>query len=307
MANKRWTCPQCDSGKLAPSRPRRDDTRRYCLPCSEKTGRLVERTCAALERQRGVAKERATRKRQAATERAKAKQRAKDPFDMTGWFKRLQGLAAFKHGQYPYGWTGARRGNRWQRVELELTGARGGGTAFGGYRITMGCGGGRVYNQLATLIHEMAHIVNDWRRGGGHDDGWRSIFGAAVQDLTGESMTPSPHRYGDDCDTVLKRWMEREHPELLLVQRPEVQAGKRRKPKTVMEWLEQQYPDKVSVVEREYREGRPAYEVCLKPGWCSENGTHLIVEYSADEIRDAMTRVEPCGCGECKEVSECQS
>jgi len=51
---KRWVCPLCGSGKLAPSRPRKDDTRRFCLPCSEKTGRLVERTCPALDKERSV-------------------------------------------------------------------------------------------------------------------------------------------------------------------------------------------------------------------------------------------------------------
>jgi len=48
----RWTCPSCGSTKLAPKRPRRDDTRRYCLHCSEKTGHLVARTCPVLETRR---------------------------------------------------------------------------------------------------------------------------------------------------------------------------------------------------------------------------------------------------------------
>ena len=32
---------------LAPSRPRKDDTKSYCIPCSERTGRLVRRVCPA--------------------------------------------------------------------------------------------------------------------------------------------------------------------------------------------------------------------------------------------------------------------
>lgn len=51
---RRWVCPSCQSGVLAPERPRRDDTRRYCLACSTKSGRLVERTCPTLDRQRGL-------------------------------------------------------------------------------------------------------------------------------------------------------------------------------------------------------------------------------------------------------------
>lgn len=48
----RWTCLNCGEGGLAPTKPRRDDVRRYCLPCSAKSGRLVERVSPSLERRR---------------------------------------------------------------------------------------------------------------------------------------------------------------------------------------------------------------------------------------------------------------
>lgn len=48
----RWKCEKCNDGLLAPSRPRRNDVRRYCLPCSTKSGRLVERIAPALDKQR---------------------------------------------------------------------------------------------------------------------------------------------------------------------------------------------------------------------------------------------------------------
>jgi hypothetical protein len=65
----RWICPTCGNGRLAPTRPRRDDVRRYCLPCSEESGRLVERIAPALERQREKksTKKKAARKRKRAT------------------------------------------------------------------------------------------------------------------------------------------------------------------------------------------------------------------------------------------------
>ena len=44
---KRWRCPVCELGILGPLRPRLNDVRRYCLPCSAKTGRLVERYAPA--------------------------------------------------------------------------------------------------------------------------------------------------------------------------------------------------------------------------------------------------------------------
>ena len=70
---RRWTCPRCGAGKLAPERPRKDDARRYCLPCTDVTGRLVERECAALEAKRGAAKQRAAEK--AKRKRATARRR----------------------------------------------------------------------------------------------------------------------------------------------------------------------------------------------------------------------------------------
>jgi len=48
----RWKCEKCDDGLLAPTRPRKNDVRRYCLPCSAKSGKLVDRVAPSLEKQR---------------------------------------------------------------------------------------------------------------------------------------------------------------------------------------------------------------------------------------------------------------
>lgn len=70
---RRWVCPRCETGKLAPSKPRLDDTRRYCLPCSDKTGRLVKRACPTIEAKK-EARQTAQAERAA---RVRAKQRTK--------------------------------------------------------------------------------------------------------------------------------------------------------------------------------------------------------------------------------------
>lgn len=44
---KRWVCPLCGAGKLAPARPAWEDARCFCLRCSERTGKLLARVCPA--------------------------------------------------------------------------------------------------------------------------------------------------------------------------------------------------------------------------------------------------------------------
>jgi hypothetical protein len=204
---KRWVCPSCASGKLAPGRPRKDDVRRYCLPCSEKTGRLVERTCPALEAERTKRAERAKTKREKARKREQAKALAKDPYDIRGWFWRCQKLPAFATGHWLAQLRGGGAGvNRWKRVTLDLMGGYGGGRAWSN-RILVRTGGGEAW-QIAILVHEMAHVINRWRGGKGHDDGWRSIYGEAIKDLTGEELSwRTGHRYSDNGATLVEEWL----------------------------------------------------------------------------------------------------
>jgi len=48
----RWKCAICNHGLLAPTKPRKNYVRRYCLPCSSKSGKLVERVAPSLEKKR---------------------------------------------------------------------------------------------------------------------------------------------------------------------------------------------------------------------------------------------------------------
>ena len=45
MKNKRpgWVCPECEGRVLGSTRPRKNSVKLYCLPCSGRTGFLVER------------------------------------------------------------------------------------------------------------------------------------------------------------------------------------------------------------------------------------------------------------------------
>lgn len=76
MKQRRWVCPNGCGGVLAPSRPRRNDVRRYCLACSERTGKLVERISPALEAERKRKAEAAKAKRERKAETAKRNEEA---------------------------------------------------------------------------------------------------------------------------------------------------------------------------------------------------------------------------------------
>ena len=59
----RWVCPTegaSHTSVLAPSRPRLDDVRRFCLECSKASGKLVRRVPPTLEREREKRGDRAT-------------------------------------------------------------------------------------------------------------------------------------------------------------------------------------------------------------------------------------------------------
>lgn len=72
MKRVRWDCPNGHPGVLGPRRPARDNVVRYCLRCSEESGRLVVRTAPALER------ERATRSQDARAKQLKRRARERE-------------------------------------------------------------------------------------------------------------------------------------------------------------------------------------------------------------------------------------
>lgn len=96
---RRWVCPICGTGVNAPERPRKDDVRRYCLPCSETTGRLVARTAPALERIRKEAREKTAAKitrRRIATRRQDLAARSSGGFDLLAEAKRIWNLPTMR-------------------------------------------------------------------------------------------------------------------------------------------------------------------------------------------------------------------
>lgn len=74
---KRWTCPTCHGGVLAPAKPLMDDVRRYCLPCSASTGKLVRRACGSRERVKAERRDARAERVKADRDRAVARELAR--------------------------------------------------------------------------------------------------------------------------------------------------------------------------------------------------------------------------------------
>lgn len=151
---RRWVCPTCGSGINGPERPRKDDVRRYCLDCSAKTGRLVERTCPALEKQRAASSERAAAKRTAKIARQRQAAVARcmlGDLDLQREAQRLWRLPVMKDQPC---WR-----MRLPDIEFRRSASKvyTSGRSYGGrIVITMGYD---PYGVLEVLLHELVHEV----------------------------------------------------------------------------------------------------------------------------------------------------
>jgi hypothetical protein len=201
---KRWVCPVCGKGVNAPSRMGADDVRRFCLPCSKSTGKLVRRTAPALERERAAARERSTRKQQGkrkAVARRRGAQKARDDArryimgqDVQTLCRRWYRLKAWDRSVLgPFGLAGmpkrtpelvVRRGNK-DYISAHASAGR--------HRITMTVPKSwteptpkRVADLLMTIVHELAHLFAPYDN---HGDKYQRQFCTAVRAIWGEAVT----------------------------------------------------------------------------------------------------------------------
>jgi hypothetical protein len=155
----RWKCGFCDHGLLAPTKPRKNDVRRYCLPCSSKSGKLVERVAPSLEKKReqrsAVVKEQNKVKRErTATKLQPLKERKKREVQRQRIFEKEADRiwALF----FPNGTTRKR-----PRIKLVYSHSRGVSGLWDGWEVLVriprsSVGGAQEWE---TLAHELCHAV----------------------------------------------------------------------------------------------------------------------------------------------------
>lgn len=174
--NARWVCGRCNTGVLAPTRPRMDDVRRYCLKCSEEIGRLVKRTAPALEKKRELRA--VARKVASKSERESKAAREAEKFtwlgcDLREEMKRMLKMKVFKeyralhkapvklHVRHCKRSPSSRVGVAWywkQRIQVSVWPGR---SLVGAQR---------------TLLHELIHLALPLR---GHDSVFKALMVSA--------------------------------------------------------------------------------------------------------------------------------
>jgi hypothetical protein len=134
--------------------------RRFCLDCSKKSGRLVERVCAANERERETARARQSTKAAGARARERAKREAAKAV-VDAHFRGVHpvtGKTVDLRRELPKIWKAARRVEpRLRERPPRLVRSTGwgsyAGTSYGEIRLGKGAG-------YETLVHEVAHFVD---------------------------------------------------------------------------------------------------------------------------------------------------
>jgi hypothetical protein len=235
---KIWRCPTCSSAVRAPEHLQRLDIRRWCLKCSARSGKLVERTIPSKEaeaQRRAAARAVATAKRQ--ERRAVADSAAKETRhtlaaaldrayeDGAAWLRarapkivKLTSLRRAYAEHHPYG-------ARWApTITIRQGGILRARDALGAvvatrpkrysasghawptrHRLTMTTGASAA-DDLSTLIHELAHLAAPDREH--HGPIFQVIQRDAVAELTGVEPV-GWRREGDEGRiAVIQRWLD---------------------------------------------------------------------------------------------------
>ncbi len=214
----RWVCPVCGGFTLAPGKPRKLDVRRWCLPCSEEAGKLVERSCPKLDKQREAKAAKAAKK---AKSKAKAKQRAKQASREARIAKASR--VAYLYTALKFWWRlAAWQGNLKPKPTLSIQEGKerkntSGHAYYGPWRITLTVSKNKA-DALTVLLHELAHLACYDGSGDHHGGVWKVAFMRAVEEVTGTMPVPAKNTafaVHAACKSVMTKWFKEEGEEVI--------------------------------------------------------------------------------------------
>ncbi len=200
----RWICTRCEGAVNAPARMRLDNVKRYCLPCSAETGRLVKRSCPTLEHKRDEVKAARLRRSAQLRERARTEQ---DAYPNSLWreWRGMLRLPTAREAGVPLGAT----------IRIRFWQSSTGSSGYALRRHVLLRAGRDRFDALAVLLHELAHLVAFRRQKFGdhwnHDSRFASTFAALAAEWGSVEQLPPdiprrPHRV---MTTAIAAWLLR--------------------------------------------------------------------------------------------------
>lgn len=180
---KRWVCPTGDHpGVLGPGKPAANNIVRFCLPCSEEKGFLVDRTCPANEKKRARRSESIKKKAKQKRE-AKRKQDEKkffaDGIDIRERFKALKKLKAWHLFGRFYRVRASKLTVR-RRKEAHVSGHA--KRRNGAIVVTVPTTATRAQVEM-LLLHELAHVAAPVKCA--HGKHWKRVYATACEEAWG--------------------------------------------------------------------------------------------------------------------------
>jgi len=308
--NRLWVCPNCAKGVRAPGRLRKNDVRRFCYPCSQGKGVLVERVCPALERKRSVAADRAKKKAKRKREKTKAKAKMQyvvgdPPVDCMEEMKRLVRLKAFgRKFKAPRGWYVPKLEVR-RRDDNYSSGVCFGSGSGRFARIVITCGRWQPPSGVkAVLLHELCHAAATstsnglLRMGRGedpHGQEFKLRFAEAAAEAYGVDIAPCQFTRMEALHHEVKTRLAKSDPP------PTIPPEKRkRRARSVFMTHANNHtgllgfnaiaadPRVVEVTGE--KEG--GYWADLEPGYISYDGCTQLHEWTVTDMKAALDRVE---------------
>lgn len=199
---RRWICPKCLKGANAPERLARTDSRRYCLKCSAKGTKLVERVCPSFE----AAKVKRVEARKAKTvnrhERNAAMIREYKATDKAAPFRDSDSKirAEFNRLRRLKSW-GHKLSTRFTLRRSKVRHHRVSGHCWEANRIVITVGLKCDAAQIKTvLVHELAHAASRCREH--HGDRFRSVMLDAAREAYGIGSV-EPHSQCWEFDNAI--------------------------------------------------------------------------------------------------------
>lgn len=175
----RWSCTKSETcpAVLGPTKPRKDDVCRFCLPCSAKAGKLVPRIAPALEAKREKRAEKMKAKKLAKHAKTLAEEAAYynvHGVDLREELERLWNLPVAREYRKKLGHLGKRLPELVVRTRSTSRVRRYGVAYSFRHQILINrIPGLDGFNVRETLAHEVAHILSP---GKGHGVAWKTCF-----------------------------------------------------------------------------------------------------------------------------------